>query len=156
MYSVDDYFEYVTDLPPQQRDQVLAELRGSDPGLAAELERRMATNPEFVCRSSAPASTADRQSRLLGHAIPVRDLDRAIQWYGEVFGCRLLQRHGLRAEIGFATGSVWLDATADTPPTLSVAVASLASLTGKNPPGEGPRRLRLVDPWGNAIEAIET
>jgi predicted enzyme related to lactoylglutathione lyase len=155
MDGIDDYFEYALDLPPDQRQQLLAGLRSSDPAMAAQLTRlldELVSNPDFACHGTSLAAAAAGPARVRHVTLRVGDLGAALRWYGSVFHCRVVQQQPDRAVIAFANLELQLVLGELEPPGLSVQAADVAALGATERLPDGGRVLRLVDPWGNPFE----
>ncbi|MBL8729372.1 MAG: VOC family protein [Planctomycetes bacterium] len=155
MHDIDDLFEYALDLPEAQRQQLFARLRAEEPATAAKLQQLvegLVTNPDFLCHTAAERRPAARPSEIRRVTLPVADVARAVQWYGDVFGCRVLRRDLERGVMAF--GAIELHLVRDDlePPSLTIVRDDLETMGAIGRRADGARTLRLVDPWGNAIE----
>jgi catechol-2,3-dioxygenase len=159
MDSLDDYFEYALDLPEAQREQLLAGLRADEPELAARLAtmlRELVTNPDFAVHGSSLSTRAAEPAAIEHVTLAVADVARAVEWYHAVFRCRVVARQHDRAVLAFANLAVHLVADGLEPPSLTVSTADVQNLGATERRPDGARALRLVDPWGNAIEVVES
>ena len=155
MDSLDDYFEYAMDLPEDQREQLLVGLRASEPGLAAQLEamlRELVNNPDFACHGSSLVARGKQVATVRAVALPVADVARAVAWYTEVFGCRVVRQEPQRAVVAFANLELHLTAPQLDPPVLTLVAPDVPGLATASREANGARVLRMTDPWGNALE----
>jgi predicted enzyme related to lactoylglutathione lyase len=157
MESIDDYFEYAMDLAESQRQELLRRLRKEEPDLAKRLEAALADqvrNPDFLCQEQPVMRRADEPDVLHHVAVVVGDLDRAVQWYGEVFRAKLLRRDARRAV--FAFGAVELHLVDEQQPAgVTIVRHDVAAMGPSTRRPDGVRGMHLVDPWGNAIEVVD-
>lgn len=155
MDDIDDLFEYALDLPAAQRQALFARLRAEEPDTAARLQQLvdgLVSNPDFLCHTAAERRPAARPCEIRRVTLPVADVDRAVQWYGEVFGCRAVRRDAGRGVMAF--GAIELHLVRDDlePPSLTIGHADVQAIGAAARRADGASALRLVDPWGNAIE----
>lgn len=158
MDSLDDWFEYALDISPAQREQLLAGLRADEPELAARLAtmlQELVTNPDFSCHGTLLSTRAADPATIEHVTLAVADIARAVEWYRAVFRCRVDHQGPDRAVLAFANLAVHLVADALEPPSLTVASADVQNLGATERRADGTRSLRLVDPWGNAIEVVD-
>lgn len=111
--------------------------------------------------------------------VPVKDLDRAVEWYCDIFGCRLEGNFGVFASVTFGNEiNLFLWKTEDGTtanftvdgedyPVLGVEVDGMDALSGKVEASgvkltggivtddDGRRFLKFQDPFGNLIVTHE-
>jgi hypothetical protein len=155
MDGIDDYFEYALDLPADQRQELLTSLRATDPAMATRLEhllRELVSNPDFACHGTSLAVTTSEPAAVRHATLRVGDLAAAVQWYAEVFRCRIVSQQTDRVVVAFANFELQLVLGDLEPPGFCVRAADVARLGGTERRSDGSRALRLVDPWGNPFE----
>jgi len=153
MDDFDATFEYALDLPAADRERLLQSLRTSDPALAERLVqalREQLQNPDFAAHTAAELAPAV----LRAVTLPVADVARAVAWYAEVFGCRVVQQEPLRAIVAFANLELHLVVPALSPPALTVFAKRFAGHRAGARQVDGSGGLRVTDPWGNALEVL--
>lgn len=158
MDSLDDWFEYALDLPEAERLALLERLRGDDPELARRLEdalTQQVTNPDFLCRASSTPASRPAPARLVRVTLPVDDVAAAVRWYRDVFGCRLVRDEPLAAVVALGDVELHFVARGLEPAGLTILRDRVADLGPGELRPDGTRALRLVDPWGNAIEVVD-
>lgn len=154
--AMDDFdatFEYALDLPAADRERLLQSLRTSDPGLAERLVqalREQLQNPDFATHTAAEVAPAV----LRAVTLPVADVARAVAWYADVFGCRVVRQDALRAVVAFANLELHLVVPSLSPPALTVFARHFAGNGTPVRNVDGGRGLRVTDPWGNALEVL--
>lgn len=152
--SIDDWFEYAVDLPETQRAALLARLRAEDPRTADRLERALRdqlANFDFATRA-VPAAVPDR---LRAVTLPVDDVAEAVRWYGNVFQCRVVQQDKHRATLDFDGVLLQFVARHLEPPSVTIVRTDVRRMGAAERRPGGGHVLRLVDPFGNAIEAVD-
>jgi hypothetical protein len=158
MDSLDDYFEYAMDLPERDRNKLLSRLRHDDPLMAERLQAalgQMVKNPDFLCQNQDAPHSEDQEDRLQRVTIRVGNLERAKKWYTEVFRCSLVRSDANRVVLSFTTIELHLVADENEPPSVSILRPDVAKMGPSERRNDGVRSLRMVDPWGNAIEVID-
>lgn len=154
--SMDDFdatFEYALDLPAADRERLLQSLRTSDPALAERLVqalREQLQNPDFAAHTAAEVAPAV----LRAVTLPVADVARAVAWYADVFGCRVVHQEPLRAIVAFANLELHLVVPALAPPALTVFAPRFAGHRAGARKVDGAGGMRVTDPWGNALEVL--
>lgn len=154
--AMDDFdatFEYALDLPAADRERLLRELRASDPAMAERIVqalREQLQNPDFATHTAAEVAPAV----LRAVTLPVADVARAVAWYADVFGCRVVRQDALRAVVAFANLELHLVVPSLSPPALTVFARHFAGNGNAERNVDGGRGLRVTDPWGNALEVL--
>ena len=154
--AMDDFdatFEYALDLPAADRERLLQSLRASDPAMAEQLVqalREQLQNPDFATHTAAEVAPAV----LRAVTLPVADVARAVAWYADVFGCRVIRQDALRAVVAFANLELHLVVPSLSPPALTVFAKHFAGNGTPVRNVDGARGLRVTDPWGNALEVL--
>jgi catechol 2,3-dioxygenase-like lactoylglutathione lyase family enzyme len=158
MDALDDYFDYAMDLDEAGRAKLLQRLRKDDAPLAARLEqalREMVKNPDFLCQRAPAPAPEGAPCALHEVAVRVGDVDRAVAWYSEHFGCELVERRERSAVVALGAARLRLCGFDEAPPLLSIVAPNVAERGPSARRPDGVRALLLTDPWGNALEVVD-
>lgn len=155
--SLDHWFELALDLPAQERGRMLARLEREQPDVAQRLRDLLAapgTNRAFMTeRGSAAQPVLDTLHHV---AIPVADIGAACSWYQQRFGCRVEYQDQSWALLAFANLRLALVMPGQHPPHFAITRPDAASFGPLTEHRDGTRSVYLRDPWGNAVEVLET
>ena len=88
-------------------------------------------------------------------AIPVADLEKALQWYQTSFECELIQQERQFAVLQFENLRVVLSLTSLEPPHLAFEKTGAAALGELRDRPDGVRSTYVADTTGNMIEIVE-
>ncbi len=159
MSVVDQYFELALDLTERKRNDLLRKLDQDQPQVASELRRLLTNsnkNVDFACQSGASTNRGGKLDTLHHVAIRVDHIATAVAWYRGKFACEIEYHDATWAMLRFSNFRLALVLPGEHPPHVAVCSEEAAVFGELKTHRDGSRSTYLEDPWGNAVEVIDS